>query len=122
MRPSVFRLRKYEAKMDPDSIKQRFLDHKDSMVEQEEGYFAELVLIESKCKAVCEAAGVPTIMLPWYLDFARQCWKYFKKFSQVTRTNELTYWFNHWVSRGLNGTILANVAELCGVRIPGYPE
>ena len=108
--------------MDPDSIKQRFLDQKDSMVEQEEGYFAELVLIESKCKSVCEAAGVPTIMLPWYLDFARQCWKYFKKFSQTTRTNEITYWFSHWVSRGLNCYILANVAELCGVRIPGYPE
>lgn len=122
MRSAVFRLRKYEAKMDPDSIKQRFLDQKDSMVEQEEGVFAELVLIESKCKSVCEAAGVATIMIPWYLDFARQCWKYFKKFSQATRTNELTFWFNHWVSRGLDGYILANVAELCGVRIPGYPE
>ena len=122
MRHPAYRLRKYEAKMDPDSIRQRFLDHKDTMVEQEEAIFGELVLVESKCKVVCETAGVATIMLPWYLDFARQCYKYFKKFSGTTRLNEITYWFNHWVSRGLDGTLLAQVAELCGIRIPGYPE
>ena len=106
--------------MDPDSIRQRFLDHKDTMVEQEEAIFGELVLVESKAKSVCEAAGVPSINIPAYLNFARQCYKYFKKFSQTTRTNEVNYWFNHWVSRGLTGSILASIAELCGVAIPGY--
>ena len=120
MRHPAFRLRKYEAKMDPDSIKQRFLDQKDSMVEQEEGIFGELVLIETKAKSVCEAAGIASIDIPGYLNFARQCWKYFKKFSGVTRTNEVTHWFNHWVSRGRNAVVLADIAELCGVSIPGY--
>lgn len=120
MRDAVMRTRKYEAKMDPDSIKQRFADHKDSMVEQEEGIFGELVLVESKAKSVCEAAGIASINIPGYLNFARQCWKYFKKFSQTTRTNEVTFWFNHWVSRGLTASVLASIAELCGVTIPGY--
>lgn len=120
MRPATYRTRKYDAKMDPDSIKQRFLDHKDTMVEQEEAIFGELVLVESKAKSVCEAAGIPSISIPGYLNFARQCWKYFKKFTQVTRTNEVTFWFNHWVSRGLNAAVLADIAELCGVTIAGY--
>ena len=120
MRHPAYRLRKYEAKMDPDSIRQRFLDQKDSMVEQEEAIFGELVLIETKAKSVCEAAGIASIAIPGYLNFARQCWKYFKKFSGVTRTNEVTHWFNHWVSRGLSAATLANIAELCGVTIAGY--
>jgi hypothetical protein len=106
--------------MDPDSIKQRFADQKDSMVEQEEAIFGELVLIENKAKSVCEAAGIPTISIPAYLNFARQCWKAFKKFSQTTRVNLVTARFNFWVSQGLNATVLANIASLCGVTIAGY--
>lgn len=120
MRHPAYRLRKYDAKMDPDAIRTRFLNHRDTMVEQEEAIFGELVLVESKAKSVCEAAGIPSISIPGYLNFARQCWKFFKKFSQTTRTNEVTYWFNHWVSRGLNATVLADIAELCGVTIAGY--
>lgn len=120
MRSATQRSRKYEAKMDPDSIRQRFADHRDSMIEQEQAIFGELVLVEGKAKSVCEAAGIPTIMIPAYLNFARQCWKFFKKFSQTTRTNEVTYWFNHWVSRGLTASVLADITELCGVTMAGY--
>lgn len=121
MRHPAYRLRKYEAKMDPDSIRQRFLDQKDSMVEQEEAIFGELVLVETKAKSVCEKAGIPSIAIPGYLNFARQCYKYFKKFSQTTRDQEVQYCFNHWVSRGLTGSVLAEIATLCGVTISGYP-
>lgn len=120
MRHPAYRLRKYEAKMDPDSIRQRFLDQKDTMVEQEESIFGELVLVESKAKSVCEANGIASINIPAYLNFARQCWKYFKKFSQQTRQDEVEHWFAHWVSRGLNATVLAAISELCGITIPGY--
>jgi len=120
MRDAYNRLQKYATKMDPDSIKQRFTDHRDNMINQEESIFGELVLIEAKAKAMLEAAGISTIQIPFYLDFARQCWKYFKKFSQATRTQEVNYWWTHWVSRGLNGTVLASIAELCGVTITGY--
>ena len=106
--------------MDPDSIRQRFADQKDAMVEQEADYFAELYLIEEKAKSVCEGHGIPSIAIPGYLNFARQCWKYFKKFSGTTRTNEVTHWFNHWVSRGLLPATLARIADLCGVEIAGY--
>lgn len=120
MRSAQNRTSKYEAKIDPDVIKSRFLAHKDSMVAQEEGIFGELVLIETKAKNVCEAAGIPSPFIPAYLNFARQCYKYGKNFSSVTRTNEVLHWFFHWLSRGLNGTVLAQIAALCGVTIAGY--
>jgi len=106
--------------MDPDAIRSRFLAHKDTMVEQEEAIFGELVLIESKAKIVCEAAGIASINIPAYLNFARQCYSIGKRFSGSTKTNEVTHWFNHWVSRGLNPTVLAGCAVLCGVTIAGY--
>lgn len=120
MRHPAYRLRKYEAKMDPDTIRARFLAHRETMIEQEESIFGELVLIESKAKIVCENAGIPSISIPAYLNFARQCWKYAKKFSGTTKDNEITFWFNHWVSRGLTASVLADISELCGTTIAGY--
>jgi len=120
LRHPAYRLRKYDAKIDPDAIKLRFAAHRDAMVEQEEAIFGELSLIESKAKVVCEAAGIVTMNIPAYLNFARQCYRLFKKFSQVSRQNETQNWFNMWVARGYNPTVLAQVAELCGIAIPGY--
>lgn len=120
MRHPAYRLRKYSAKMDPDTIRARFAAHRDTMVEQEEAIFGEIVLVESKAKKVCENAGIPSMQIPAYLNFARQCYKYDKKFSGTTKDNEITFWFNHWVSRGYNATVLAGLAELCGTTIAGY--
>ena len=120
MRHPAYRLRKYDAKMDPTTIAARFTAHRATMNEQEESIFGELVLIESKAKIVCEDAGIPSGNIPMYLNFARQCWKYAKKFSGVTKDNEILFWFNHWISRGLNPTVLANEALLCGTTIAGY--
>jgi len=116
----AYRLRKYDAKIDPEAIRMRFAAHKDTMVEQEEAIFGEIALTEAKAKTVCEEAGIPTYQIPGYLNFARKCYKLTKNFSQTTRVNEVNNWFNLWVSRGLNATVLASIATLCGVTIPGY--
>jgi len=120
VRHPAYRLRKYDAKMDPDSIRARFLAHRDTMVEQEEAIFGEIVLVETKAKRVLEASGVASIQIPAYLNFARQCYSLGKRFSGTTLSNEVLNWFNHWQSRGLIGTILAKIADLCGVAIAGY--
>ena len=120
MRSAIMRTRKYEAKMDPDAIRSRFLAHKDSMVEQEEAIFAEITEVERKAKVVCEQAGIASMSIPAYLNFARQCYKYSKNFSQTTQINEVYLWYTHWASRGFNPTVLAEVATLCGVNITEY--
>ena len=90
------------------------------MVEQEEAIFAELAEVERKAKIVTETAGVSTTLIPAYLNFARQCYKISKNFSGTTKLNEVTIAFNKGASRGLDGTVLAKVAELCGTSITGY--
>ena len=122
VRSETYRTRKYEAKIDDTSIAQRFRDQKPDMVEQVSARFAELVLIEEKAKAVCEAAGVSVIQIPFYLNFARQCYRIAKQFSQATQTNECYYRYEYWLNQGLDATILASIAEMCGVTIADYPK
>lgn len=120
MRPAVFRVRKYDAKMDPEAVKLRFAAQRDSMVEQVEAKFAELVEVERKAKRVVETAGVTVNLIPSYLNFARQCYRLSQMFSGDTQTNEVYYRYITWVSRGLTGSVLRDIAELCGVDIESY--
>jgi len=121
VRHEAYRTRKYDAKIDPDAIRSRFLAHKDTMLEQVEAKFAELVLIETKAKMVCEEAGVPTYQIPAYLNFARQCYRISKQFTQATQINETYFRYSTWLNRGLNATILSDIARLCGVDLTEYP-
>lgn len=107
--------------MDPTSIAQRFADHKDSMVEQVEAKFAELAEVERKAKRVCETAGVVTSHLPFYLDFARQCYRISQKFSGATQINEVYFRYQYWISQGYTAAVLTDIAELCGVNVGAYP-
>jgi hypothetical protein len=112
--------RKYEAKIDGDVVKARIDAQKSTMVEQVQALFAELHEVVRKAKVVAEAAGVSTILLPAYQSFARQCYKISKNFTGSTRTNEINIAFEKWVSRGLDGQVLADISELCGTTISGY--
>jgi hypothetical protein len=120
MKHPAYRLRKYAAKMNPDTIRQRFADQKDTMVEQEESLFGELALIEAKAQVICMDAGIPTGQIPQYLNMARKCWKYGKKFASTTKDNAVLNFFNYKVAEGLNATVLAGIAALCGTTIAGY--
>lgn len=120
VRNETYRARKYDSKIDPDVIRSRFLAQKPDMVEQMAAISAELVLIEEKAKQVLETAGVTTMLFPAYLNFARECYRIGKNFSGRTQINEVYYMYSKWVSRGLTGTILADLASMCGVDIADY--
>ncbi|MBA7595161.1 hypothetical protein ES703_02120 [subsurface metagenome] len=120
MRPAIFRVRKYDAKMDPEAIRLRFAAQRDSMVEQVEAKFAELTEVERKAKRVIEAAGISVNLIPSYLNFARQCYRLSQQFSGVTQTNEVYYRYITWISRGLTSAVLRDISELCGVDIATY--
>ena len=120
VRSAIMRTRKYDAKMDPEAIRLRFAAQRDTMVEQVEAKFAELAEVERKAKTVCELAGITVNLIPSYLNFARQCYRLSQQFSQVTQTNEVYYRYVTWVARGLTGSVLKDIAELCGVDIEAY--
>jgi len=120
-RDPILRARKYDAKMDPTVISSRFAAQRDGMVEQMQAKAAELSEVERKAKIILEEAGTSVITIPMYLDFARQCYKIGKKHLEATRVNEVWYHYQMWANRGLNTTLLASIATLCGTDITKYP-
>lgn len=122
VRHPAYRTRKYDAKLDADVIRSRILAHRDTMVEQEEAIFAELAEVERKCKIVCDNAGVSVMYLPFYHDFARECYRIGKTHAEVTRVNEVQFMWTKWVSRGLTGSILTKLALMCGTDLSTYGE
>ena len=112
--------RKYEAKIDGDVQKARIDAQKSTMVEQVQALFAEIHEVVRKAKVIAETAGESVILLPWYQNFARECYRIGKNFQGTTKTNEVNIAFEKYVSRGLDGQVLADIAELCGETIAGY--
>lgn len=121
VRSETYRTKKYEAKMDDTSIAQRFRDQKTDMVDQMSARSAELVLVEMKAKKIIEAAGIAVILVAQYLNFARQCYRLARQFSQATQINEVYYRYQYWVSQGLTPAILTDIAALCGIDLTDYP-
>jgi len=121
VRSETYRTKKYEAKMDDTSIAQRFRDQKIDMVDQMAARSAELVLVEMKAKKIIEAAGIAVILVAQYLNFARQCYRLARQFSQATQINEVYYRYQYWVSQGLTPAILTDIAALCGIDLTDYP-
>jgi len=120
-RDPILRARKYDAKMDATVISARFAAQRDGMVEQMQAKSAELSEVERKAKIILEEAGVSVVQIPMYMCFARQCYKIGKIHLEATRTNEVFYKYQTWWNRGLNPTLLASIAALCGTSIAGYP-
>jgi len=120
VRPHTFRQRKYKVKIDPDVVRTRFVGLKDLMVEQTEAKFADLVTFENQTKHICEAAGVPTILIPFYLNYARELYKKSIKFTGVTLQNEADLIADKWQARGLDRAVLVDIAAAFGITIPAY--
>lgn len=93
------------------------------MTEQQQAYFGEISDVEAKAKDIVEAAGVPSFEVAQYINVARQCYSIAKRFSQATRDAEAQHVVDHWVARGLDGTLLvqACVAGGCHPTAPPTP-
>ena len=115
VREAERRKRKYEKNVDGDQVGRAIKAQKDIMLDQEKTYFPQITLIEEKTKALCEAQGIATYLIPQYLNFAREMYSKAKRFSQATLANEAQYLLNKWQSRGLLGSKLVEIARLFGV-------
>ena len=128
VREATVRKRKYEAGIDAEALRRRIQRVKPIMVELESVYLAEIAEIERKIKRMCEAAGVSVVVLSQYINYGRQLYSICKKFSSVTLENEALNIADHWLNRGLNNTLLIQIATLFGITItaltlpPGFQE
>jgi len=120
VRPQVYRIKKYENKIVGDVIKARFDALRDVMREQQEVRFSDLVNLEETVKSIVEPQGVPTILIPHYLNFGRELYSKTQRFSGTSLQNEAKLVYEKWKARGLNVDLLKAIASAFGIDTTGW--
>ena len=111
VRASGYRVTKYAAKMVGDVVKNRIDALHDSMVEQATNKFADIVAAEEAAKTLLNSWGVSTVLVPFYLSFARQCMSIAAKHADDIALNEICIRFDSWVSRALDPYYLQQICS-----------
>jgi len=118
VRPGIWRRLKYEGKIVGDVVKDRFDRLKTMMTQQTDGLYPELQAMEDDVKRVIEGYGIPTILVPFYLNAGRQLFNLTRRFTGATLQNEAVVKLDTWAQRGLNKEILGAIADLFGITYP----
>jgi hypothetical protein len=117
VRSQTYRQKKYEVKIDADVIRSRFAGLKPIMVEQTAAKFTDLAANETNVKAVIEPLGIPTIQIPFYLNYARELYSLTQRFSGKTLENEAKILASKWKARGLTEDTLIKIAAQFGITL-----
>jgi hypothetical protein len=117
VRSQTYRQKKYEVKIDADVIRSRFAGLKPIMVEQTAAKFTDLAANETNVKAVIEPLGIPTIQVPFYLNYARELYSLTQRFSGKTLENEAKLLGAKWKARGLTEDTLIKIAAQFGITL-----
>lgn len=117
VRVQTYRQKKYEVKIDADVIRSRFAGLKPMMVEQTAAKFTDLTANETNVKAVIEPLGIPTIQIPFYLNYARELYSLTQRFSGKTLENEAKVLGAKWKARGLTEDTLIKIAAQFGITL-----
>jgi len=109
VRPTIRRMKKFEANYDPDSIKQSLAKQRDSIIEQQAVKQAQLEKVDNMTKLILGEETAPSALYLSYLNFARQVWKISNTFSAGTLKVEVDIALYKWTRRGLNEDILKRI-------------
>jgi hypothetical protein len=109
VRTTLRRLQKFEAKYDPEAIRNAIEKQRDAIIEQQWVKQAELEKIENLTKLILGEANVPTPLIPAYLNFARQVWKIRNKFSAEILKTETDIMLYKWTRRQLQESVLIRI-------------
>lgn len=100
---------KFEAKYDPEAIKNAIEKQRDSIIAQLTVKQAELEKIENMTRIILGEENIPTPFFPPYLNFSRQIWKIRTRFSGETLKTEAGIVMDKWVSRQLEKDVLIRI-------------
>jgi hypothetical protein len=116
VRESRLRLTKWDKKIDPSIVLQRFSTLKDISKEQLDPYLIQVTAIEKRVKELLEAKGVTPTLIAFYLSYARELLgKTFGSISSETLRNEELAIRSKWVNRGLEDSNLKEIAKMFGI-------
>jgi len=114
VRSSEYRRRKYAGKIDPDVIASRFELLDEHIKQGFIGKVGVLVEIENNIKMLCEKYVIASIYLPAYYNVGRELFKVFTNHIGDTALAEAKLVCNKWATRGLNTSLIAEIAKKFG--------
>ncbi len=109
VRTTLRRIQKFEAKYDPETIRNAIEKQRDGIIEQQWVKQAELEKIENLTKVILGEENVPTPLIPAYLNYARQIWKIRNKFSAEILKTEADIMLYKWTRRSLQEPVLIRI-------------
>lgn len=115
VRDAASRSTKYAAKNDPDAIRIRFANLKDSMDKAQESKQAEIALLQQDVRDILDSAGIAAIMSVPYQAVAMKLYGLSNKFKGLTFGNEATRALNNFSTMGLDEDVLVAIAQLFNV-------
>lgn len=121
IRPPDRRISKWDFKVNPDTIKEHFVNQKDLMhiyYTAAAEYFCDK---EERTKTVLDSEGVVPSYYPMYYNFAREVGRkvYYVGLGGQALLREVNIAKTKWVSRGLDGDILDRILlEVFGITLP----
>jgi len=123
VRDKRYRILKWDKKIDPSIVLDRFSKLKDTMREQIDPYFSEVQAKEILVKDLLEKRGIPTIQIAYYLAYTRELiGKTFGSITSETLRNEELALRSKWVNRGLEDSILQEIAKIFGIDPKPLPK
>ena len=103
----VRRVSNWDAKFKTDRIKAVLDDKRDAMFSRVSAVIPAIASMEGQVKQVVDGLGVPTIQIPFYLDFGREMWRLQDKdISVETLAMEAAVLISKWTARGLTEAVL----------------
>jgi hypothetical protein len=123
MQDPTRRIEKWDAKFDTANIKSTLDKMRPKMLEHVSATFTAIALMETQVKQVCDGAGVPTIMYPFYLCFGRELWALSRKeISGESMAQEAALLISKWVARSLSAPVLQAIrTDVFNVAAPIAP-
>jgi len=117
VRTAEYRTRKYSAKIDATVIANRFELLASHIRNQFNAKVPALVVIEGNIKQLCANRGIPSIELPSYYNVGRELYRVVTQHVGDARNLEAQIVVNKWATRGLNTTILTEIAKMFGITL-----
>ncbi|MCX8014777.1 MAG: hypothetical protein N2748_02045, partial [candidate division WOR-3 bacterium] len=111
VRTTLRRVQKFKAKYDPEVIRNAIEKQLDAIIEQQTYAQTQLEKVENLTKVILGQEGVPSPLIPAYLNFARQVWRIRNKFSAETLKIETDIALYKWVRRSLQESVLIRIRD-----------
>jgi len=121
VRPASVRIRKYSQKFDPTVVSARFTALRELAIEQFQTHAADLEGMETIVKATISDTVTNPMVVPQYLDFARELYRLTKTHSGQVLTNEAYAYRAKWIARGLTAAVLDEILGIFGIPPPPPP-